>query len=312
MVALASFLRAVTGNAPGWIEIRCLPEPRKDGVYARSEWFVSAEQAATWAETCGARLNAESHGLFFGVARRVAPAPRGHGGKDTDVTRCWSLWADLDWKGYAGGKDEATERLRSVAPAPSIIVCSGGGFHAYWRLGQPLPAAVARSLNQRLALALASDTSVVNPARVLRLPGLNHRKNPEKIRPVEVVGWQSVKYAEHAFNALPRLPKPPKPQPLPLPVLRSPGRARRYAEAALTKTCDRLRQATNGQRHHDLFVAACSLGRFVGAGLLSRADTATWLLSAIAAAGAENLHNAANTIEDGFQRGEREPLELRG
>ena len=307
MVALASFLRAVTGNAPGWIEIRCLPEPRKDGVYARSEWFVSAEQAATWAETCGARLNAESHGLFFGVARRVAPAPRGHGGKDTDVTRCWSLWADLDWKGYAGGKDEATERLRSVAPAPSIIVCSGGGFHAYWRLVQPLPAAVARSLNQRLALALASDTSVVNPARVLRLPGLNHRKNPEKIRPVEVVGWQNVRYPEHAFYGLPKLKArtvtkrdgPPR-------MLESPGRASRYAEAALTGTCERLQTAAEGRKHHDLYVGACRMSVFVRDGLLARADVKAWLMTAIERAGAKDLRNAEKTIEDGLDAGMRD------
>lgn len=310
-ISTLAFLRVVLGDGfSGWIETRAIPEPKKtEREFTKPFFWQTPEQAVAWLGRTGATMNATSHGIFFGAARRTRqPSEHWRGGRNEDVDLCSSLWADLDWKSYSGGKDEAAERLRECHPAPGVVVCSGGGFHAYWRLRQPLSAIVARHYNSRLALLLASDKAVVNPGRVMRLPGSLHRKNPENIRPVSIVGWMpDLRYSEQAFLSLPALPAFHVEQITTLPVLRSAGSARRYAESALRKVCEDLSMPST-EKHRRLLKAAIRIGHFVGAGMLGEAEASDWLLAAIRRAGAEDMRNAANTVRDGMKIGVKEPF----
>ena len=163
----------------------------------------------------------------------------------------------------------------------------------------------------RLSMALSSDRAVRNPSRVLRVPGSIHRKNPDNLRPVRIVGWHpELSYHESHFNGLPRpvMPKPHRPTAL----LNSSKRATRYAQAALLGVCEELARVANGQKHRELFKAAARLGAFIGAGLLDRNEAADWLLAAILRAGeVKDERGAIKTIHDGIARGERDPIQVK-
>ena len=79
-----------------------------------------------------------------------------------------SFWVDADIP-------EAIERLAEFTPAPSIVIGSGRGQHAYWLLEHPVDLDTGEEANRRLAQALAADPSCHDAARILRPPHtLNH------------------------------------------------------------------------------------------------------------------------------------------
>lgn len=308
MTDLRTFLTLVCGNEP-WIEIRAVPEPRgADDARSIPMFFPGPGQAAAWALTSGRRTNL-THGIFFGVnARSTRPEHSWQAGKDDHVTAARVAWADLDWKAYVGGKDEATSLLRAIEPKPSAVVGSGGGFHAYWFLNAPLTPADSRVLNRRIVAALRSDRAVCNPSRIMRLPGSTHRKNPENLRPVKLLACHADRrYDLTAFDPLPKVDvRPPVPVAPPPPEGWAPlGREARYASRVLVCICERL-SGLASEKHHCLFREAISIGRFVGTGVLDREEAVRWLLYAIERAGAEDLKGAEQTIRDGMVRGERE------
>lgn len=90
------------------------------------------------------------------------------------------------------GRPGALAHVHTLNPAPSVIVDSGGGYHAYWLLSEPfkLDTDEKRSFAVRLQRAwvhhTGGDRNAVDLARVLRLPGsLNHKYDPP--RPVTFV-----------------------------------------------------------------------------------------------------------------------------
>ena len=75
------------------------------------------------------------------------------------------------------------DALRSLPFAPSAIVYSGGGVHAYWRLAEPdRDLDTVEAVNARLATICAGDEAVKNRARVMRLPGSMNRKYAEPVQ----------------------------------------------------------------------------------------------------------------------------------
>lgn len=102
-----------------------------------------------------------------------------------------SLFLDSDLKNY-GSKEEWVKAFSKFLkdtglPKPTMMVYSGGGFHIYWTLLEPLP--VNKWLPLAYALAEATkrhgfecDTQcTIDAARILRIPGtLNHKYNPPR------------------------------------------------------------------------------------------------------------------------------------
>jgi hypothetical protein len=73
------------------------------------------------------------------------------------------------------------ERLRSFMPIPTVIVFSGGGYHAYWRLVSP-NAELQRveNVNRSIAQQVGGD-NCHNIDRIMRLPGTINLPNARKI-----------------------------------------------------------------------------------------------------------------------------------
>lgn len=84
------------------------------------------------------------------------------------------VYADLDAKNGATLPDPAT-----IFPRPTLAVSSGGGLHVYWVLAKPLEPPHVLRLSRLAAMLLDGDRRVLEPHRVMRLPGsLNHKYTP--------------------------------------------------------------------------------------------------------------------------------------
>jgi len=148
----------------------------------------------------GHALDASRHGreVYFGLGL-IRGSPQGRGAA-ADVAAIGALWADIDMAGPAHpGKalpssiEEIEGLLGELPLAPSVVVDSGHGAHAYWLLKEPWifeseadrqrAAGLARAWHGLVCrLAEAKGWKLENLgglARVLRLPGtVNHKLSP--------------------------------------------------------------------------------------------------------------------------------------
>lgn len=167
----------------------------------RTRHFSSLAAAALHAAE-----EAKTKEVYFGVG--LAGRNFGRRNSSSDVVAIVGLWADVDltapWraeKPLPGTIDEARTILDKLPLAPSVLVDSGHGLHAYWLFKEPWvfetdderteAAKRARGWVQTVrnaARVLGWDVdSVGDLARVLRLPGTVNRKGdtPVEVRVVE-------------------------------------------------------------------------------------------------------------------------------
>ena len=119
-----------------------------------------------------AEVNAvEGQNCYVGAAlRHPDTCPFGRA-KDEDFLCAPAFWADLD-----DGEAVATAKAKYNGAPPTLGVITGRKPHPraqlWWRHEIPCDdATLLRRQNAALALALSGDPSVVNPSRVMRLPG---------------------------------------------------------------------------------------------------------------------------------------------
>ena len=141
---------------------------------------------------------------FFGVC------PRGQksGGKDA-ISRLWTLWVDLDTKDSPAGKRGLIERIKMFKLKPTVLIDSGNGYHAYWRLDDPFVINEPEDINRiepylkALSTNLKADPHAAELARILRIPGTLNNKNPEKPLTVDLISINPEKiYRLSDFNFL--------------------------------------------------------------------------------------------------------------
>ena len=99
------------------------------------------------------------------------------------------LFAEFDAKDYGGDKAAALAHVERLAGRPSVLVDSGGGYHAYWlfeapvKIEDPLDLEAMEDLQGRWVGFVGGDGGAKDLARVLRAPGtVNHKYDP--VRPV--------------------------------------------------------------------------------------------------------------------------------
>lgn len=173
---IADFLARVHGplEEGEYINIRCLQ--RRAGQWAANAFFKTPEEAARYALSQRDEWN-----VHFGVNPRHLNNATKEG-----VTRIVSLHADVDVgddKPY-GSKEDAYDALLALMVAPTLIVDSGAGLHAYWKL-KPLEATaenIARAERMMASLyrSLNGADRIQDVSRVLKVPGcINHKYGRE-------------------------------------------------------------------------------------------------------------------------------------
>jgi predicted P-loop ATPase len=98
---------------------------------------------------------------------------------------------DLNKIDLIGSVEELVTKLRGLRLKPSVIVATGHGVHAYWKLTEPVSFDEQERVENALKLLadlLGGDREPTHVAAFLRLPGTHNTKNGE---------WIEVKVAEN-------------------------------------------------------------------------------------------------------------------
>lgn len=298
------FLAALYTDVPEklWLELRCIhPETGE----VRSFWAQPDNDKQRDAVIKQAdKLNGEGYGVYFAPCLRRAK-------KGSAESAAWvpALWIDID-----STDPRHLEILKAFDPAPSFVISSGGGWHAYWLLDEPFLletdadrqkiAAILRGLFS----ALGGDPGYIKSvASVMRLPESVNTKperggvaveiietHPDRRYPLRSFAWlESDASGERigdlrvvTLNGNGQHPLPPR------------------TEQFLTSG------ATNGSRNAELFAAACQM-RDAG---YSQNDAERELVARHVADGngsenpASREKEARATIASAYRQPPREPL----
>ncbi len=120
-----------------------------------------------------ADTNRMGWGAYFAVGIRKPGLSRWKRGGAAEVVALPAFYTDID-----DPTDATLVKLHGARLPPSVIVHSGGGYHAYWLLDEPTTDLhTGRQVLQSLARTFGGDG--LSPAQSLRLPGtVNHK--PER------------------------------------------------------------------------------------------------------------------------------------
>ena len=163
---------AALWDEPGYGEIRCI----RDGKVDQKFFPIHSEAVAPRDNMRHClRMSAEGWDVYFGVRPRI----RESGTKEDIAPHTTVLWADVDAKKVSDvlsvGKAGALNAINAFQIPPQILVDSGGGYHAYWRLTRAEPLVRAQEVMRWIADELVGDRVQDGP-RVLRVPGTFNRK----------------------------------------------------------------------------------------------------------------------------------------
>ena len=157
-MTLVEFLKKFRPGGP-WVLTAIVPY---GGIETKT--FSDPKKAVAWVMERDGKAN-----LYYMV--NPAKRPLTKKAKKSDVAALEWLHVDVD-----DPSDEALARLRAFDPPPTVIIMSGGGYNAYWRLAEPVPVAPENTeeleaYNKGLIAPLGGDPACWNIDRILRLPG---------------------------------------------------------------------------------------------------------------------------------------------
>lgn len=158
-----------------------------------THWYDPAAGVASIEQAAEKAIELDAQG--FDVYVSTCPA-RTRGGSNSRINQnqvCSvpALYMDCDAgkKNCPTSKDELREKLLALPAPPSLLVDSGGGYHAYWLLAVAIPVmnpadlAHVKSLMKGFAGGVAAllgytgfDLGASEPARELRVPGTHNHK----------------------------------------------------------------------------------------------------------------------------------------
>lgn len=257
---MRDFLDIVHGNTPHYVEVRAIMDGRV------RQWWEHDREAV---QRLAIQMNTDGWDVYYGVLPRV----RTHGTAADVVPLQDVLWADLDDKAFGGDKGSALMALIDFELPPAVIVDSGHGYHAYWKLHNAITNDVAVDIMRGLARVLKGD-HVYDPARILRLPSTTNWKDPDHPMPVRVLrmdalrknragdffGMQSIGASERARAEAPSVPRvyiPPTSRP-DLPdwlddLVRNGAPQGQRSEAAFKVMCHLLKRGYSDDEIRDAF-----------------------------------------------------------
>jgi KaiC/GvpD/RAD55 family RecA-like ATPase len=178
---LSTLLPVLDGE---YVEIRAIHPTIKNQVHR--DFYKSVDELI--AQKNNLEKFNQDHNIYFGVCPRQIR----EGGKGA-VKCVWTLWADLDFKEYKGGRKEAEDKINSFPFPPTIVVETGNGLHCYWRFREPVEIKDDKNVNhveqylKALADVLGADPACAELARVMRLPETFNIKDPDNFKHVSIL-----------------------------------------------------------------------------------------------------------------------------
>ncbi|GGR00129.1 phage/plasmid primase, P4 family [Deinococcus ruber] len=145
--------------------------------------------------------------VYLGVALRTPDGQASNSGTRHDTHPTHLVWVDVDLKhtvyldGQTNPEELSPAELRAAAQAclddllttceehglpPRAVVYSGQGLQLYWARRARSSFEDTEAFNRGLAKLLDGDPASTDQARILRVPGWEHHKNPDRPLPVEL------------------------------------------------------------------------------------------------------------------------------
>lgn len=147
-----------------------------DGGRCTGRWFgADILAAADWALF----QSQAGHNVYW-TTNRVAENCNKKPGK-SDIVGARYTHVDIDPPKNSGALDklQVQAELLSLSYPPTLIIDSGGGLQAFWRLDGPATVDEVESVNRSLAERLGGD-NCHNVDRLMRLPGTVNYPNAKK------------------------------------------------------------------------------------------------------------------------------------
>ena len=179
---ISRFISAITcdwsnsSKEVGLFEIRCLgekptPKPKRFSLN-------TIDEAVDFA----IHMNAQKLNIYMMInsIRMDAKIKVGKGATDDDILRAHYSFADADDEAGLAGIVELSQLCE-----PDIVVITGTvpyeRCHAYWRLSEACTdLELWRSKQSNIATLFATDSSVINPSRIMRVAGTVSYPNTDK------------------------------------------------------------------------------------------------------------------------------------
>lgn len=171
------FLRTLFANLDfskqGQIEMRPMSNGKPEPAF-----FSEIKGAAEYASKKAPYMN-----VYCGVNPRVGGA-----GKKVNIHYLTAFHVDVDYGKDGHKKDtefgcyeDALQAIKGVDPAPTMIIHTGGGFHVYWVMQDPLSVKdysveFLESINLGIITACNGDRGTHDLPRILRVPGTFNMK----------------------------------------------------------------------------------------------------------------------------------------
>jgi hypothetical protein len=137
--------------------------------------------------------NRLGYGIHWGQTTKKAPAPElNKRNRREDTAYVSHLWIDID---NPKSPQDALEALLNDKHAPTYVIHSGGGIHAYYKLTAPLDLREADDAQLRdverviegLVFHWDADLNCRELSRTLRLPGLINMKPKRNGAPCQII-----------------------------------------------------------------------------------------------------------------------------
>jgi hypothetical protein len=175
----AAFLNALYQEADPalWLKLRCIDPTGQQK--AKVLWTPANKRTAMLGQA--EKLNHGGYSIYFAPCLRMTRK-----GTAEAAVLLPAFWTDIDCDNDAPRRSTALDRLKTFDPLPSAIFDSGGGWHAYWLLAQPLILDSDDARQQATVIlrglfgVLGGDPEYVKSvASIMRLPGSINTK-PER------------------------------------------------------------------------------------------------------------------------------------
>ena len=245
------FLEALYRNTEGYAEMRLI---HKSGDWQKARKIY---RPSATIHTCNMDYLTDMNNDYHIYHRVNVSATQAS--KKKDITQVTALWLDID-----GIDGDYYQRLEEFKMPPNVVINSGGGFHAYWLLREPVTIdsedkrfEVERIMQGMiLAYGDGADDATKDITRILRTPNFYNIKDKYNPHPLchiiyhddndnERISYDIMKRAFHHLGA-PKVLKPRRHIPSSAYSDDIPRYVRNYLEHG----------AMSGERNRKLYAAA--------------------------------------------------------
>lgn len=235
----------------------------------------------------------------------------------TEIAAVNCLFGEFDAKDFARGKAGALAHIDRLSVKPSVLIDSGGGYHAYWLLSEPCILTDSnrqhiKELQNRWVQFVGSDDGAKDLARVLRVPGRPNVKpayapDYPVVFPVFAEFDRRYTLEELSSSIPPYIAVVPEHEQKPFEP--TPGDHSAYVQAAYDGEVRAVRVASDGQKHYAVRNAAIKLAGLLWTGCITERQIEDGIYAAIEVR-ARDAQAAHKTILDGIAYGKARPREI--